>query len=59
MAGFRILLLVVLLASAACFVVFAVTGKPGWRRYGTRLLVGALAAAFVFFAVLIAQNLAS
>ncbi len=57
MAGFRFVLLLVLLASAACFVVFAVTGKASYKRYGLRFLIGAIVTAAVFFAILIADNL--
>lgn len=57
MAVFRILLLLLLVASALFFVAYAVTGQARWRQFGLRTLLTALGAGFVFFAVLIAENL--
>ena len=48
---------VLLVAAAVCFVIFAVTGKQRYKQVGLKLLLGTLAAAFVFFAVLIVENL--
>ena len=53
----RYAVLVLLVAAAICFVVFAVTGKQRYRQVGLKLLLGTLAAAFVLFAVLIVENL--
>ena len=53
----RYAVLVLLVAAAICFVVFAVTGKPRYKQVGLKLLLGTLAAAFLFFAVLIVENL--
>ncbi len=57
MALFRALLLLMLLASAASFAIYAATGQVRYRVFGLRVLGAALAAGFVFFAVLIAQRL--
>ena len=59
MAVFRIALLLLLMASAISFVVYAVTGQEKFRKVGLRILFAAVAAGFVFFAVLIAENLLS
>jgi hypothetical protein len=58
MGVFRALLLVLLVASGACFVVYALTSQPSYRKWGLRLLITALAAGFAFFAVLIVERLA-
>jgi hypothetical protein len=57
MAVFRALMLLLLVASAISFVLYAVTGQMRFRKIGIRVLVTAIAAGFVFFAVLIAENL--
>ena len=57
MAVFRVALLLALVASAISFVLYAVTGQARYRKVGLRVLVGAIAAGLVFFAVLIAENL--
>ncbi|MRD47598.1 hypothetical protein [Caenimonas koreensis] len=57
MAVFRWAVLVLLVASAICFLIFAVTGQPRYKAVGLKLLFTTLAAGFVFFAVLIAENL--
>ncbi|HUR88862.1 MAG TPA: hypothetical protein VMZ74_07245 [Ramlibacter sp.] len=57
MAVFRFLMLLLLVASAVSFVLYAVTGQARYRKIGLRVLVSALAAGFVFFAVLIVERL--
>jgi hypothetical protein len=57
MAVFRLLLLLLLVASALCFVAYAVTGQQRWRQFGLRALFTAIGAGLLFFAVLIAENL--
>ena len=57
MAVFRALMLLMLVASALSFALYAVTGQARFRVFGMRVLTGALVAGFVFFAVLIAQRL--
>ena len=58
MAVFRFLMLLLLVASAISFVLYAVTGQMRYRRIGLRVLIAALVAGFVFFAVLIVERLA-
>lgn len=53
----RWLILVPLIASAVFFVLFAVTGHAPFKRIGLVVLKWTLAAAFVFFAVLIFDRL--
>ena len=57
MALFRALMLLMLVASGVLFVLYATTGQMRYRRFGLTLLMWALGAGFVFFAVLIAQRL--
>jgi hypothetical protein len=57
MPVFRIVLLLLLVASAISFVVYAATSERRYRTIGLRLLVGTIGAGLVFFAVLIAENL--
>jgi hypothetical protein len=54
----RLLFLLLLLASGTCFVLFAVTSRPHFKRWGWVVLKWTLVAAFGFFAVLIAERLA-
>jgi hypothetical protein len=54
---FRFLLLAMLVASALSFALYATTGRVRYRVFGLRVLVAALVAGFIFFAVLIAQRL--
>ena len=56
MAVFRILMLLLLVASVVLFVMYAVTGQVRYRKFGLRTLLTAIGAGFVFFAVLIAEN---
>lgn len=58
MVVFRALILLALLASALSFVLYAVTSQIKYRRYGIRVLLWTLGAAFFFFAVLIVQRVA-
>lgn len=57
MLVFRWILLVPLIAAVVCFLLFAVTGQARFKRVGLVLLKWTLAAAFVFFAVLIFDRL--
>ena len=57
MAVFRFLMLLLLVASAVSFVLYAVTGQARYRKVGLRVLIAALLAGFVFFAVLIVERL--
>lgn len=57
MALFRVLMLLMLVASGVSFVLYAATGQMRYRRFGLNLLIWTLGAAFVFFAVLIVENL--
>ena len=43
--------------SLCVFVLYAATGQVRFRVFGLRVLTGALAAGFFFFAVLIAERL--
>jgi hypothetical protein len=56
MAAFRVLMLLLLVASVLLFVLYAVTGQVRYRKFGLRTLVTAIVAGFVFFAVLIAEQ---
>ena len=58
MAVFRAAMLLLLVAAAVSFVFYAVTGQLRFRRIGLRILKWTLAAGFVFFAVLILEQLA-
>ena len=53
----RWLVLVLLVASAICFVLFAVTGQAKYKRYGLTILKWTVASALVFFAVLAVERL--
>ena len=53
----RWFILVPLIASVVCFMLFAVTGQAKFKRIGLVVLKWTLAAAFVFFAVLIFDRL--
>lgn len=58
MAIFRIAILLLLVAAGISFALFALTSNPRYKRTGLRILLGTLIAAFIFFAVLIAEQLA-
>ena len=57
MQALRWLILVPLIASVVCFMLFVVTGQAKFKRIGLTVLKWTLAAAFVFFAVLIFDRL--
>ena len=57
MQAIRLLILVPLIASVVCFMLFAVTGQAKFKRMGLVVLKWTLAAAFVFFGVLIFERL--
>ena len=58
MAIFRIVIFLLLAASGVSFALFALTSNPRYKRAGLKILIGTLIAAFVFFAILIADQLA-
>jgi hypothetical protein len=58
MAVFRALMLLLLVASGISFVLYAATGQMRYRKFGLRVLTGAIVAGFVFFAVLILERIA-
>ena len=55
----RWVVLVLLLAAAICFALFAATGQPRYKRIGLAITKWTIVAALVFFAVLIVENLTS
>jgi hypothetical protein len=57
MALFRIIIVLLLVAAGISFALFAITSNVRYKRTGLRLLGGTLVAAFVFFAILIADEL--
>ena len=57
MLVFRWVMLLLLVASAVCFALYAGTGQERFKKWGMRTLVTTLAAAFVFFAVLFFEQL--
>jgi hypothetical protein len=57
MGVFRVLLLLLLIASVGCFGAYAISGQLRYRHYGLRLLQWTVGAGLVFFAVLIALRL--
>jgi hypothetical protein len=50
-------MLMLLLAAAVCFAFYAGTGQERYKRLGLVIFKWTLIAAFVFFAVLIFENL--
>ena len=58
MVVFRAAIFLLLIASGISFALFAVTSQQRYKRAGLRILIGTLIAAFVFFAILIADQLA-
>ena len=52
----RWVVLLLLLVCAMCFVFFAITGQPRFKRLGLTILKWTLIAAFGFFAVLILER---
>ncbi len=57
MGVFRVLLLLMLIAGAGCFAVYAASGQTRYRTYGIRLVQWTVVAGLLFFAVLIAMRL--
>jgi hypothetical protein len=57
MAIFRVAIFLLLFASAAFFAAYALTSQARYKRVGLALLIWTLVAAFVFFAILIADRL--
>ena len=57
MAFFRILIVLLLVAAGISFALFALTSHVRYKRTGLRILGGTLVAAFIFFAILIADQL--
>ena len=58
MALFRGLFFVLLLGAAISFALYAGTGQLKYRKFGLRIVIGTLLAAFGFFAVLIVERIA-
>ena len=56
MLFFRWAILLLLLAAGVCFALYAGTGQARYRQWGLVVLKWTLLAAFVFFAVLIAER---
>jgi hypothetical protein len=57
MGAFRALLLLMLVAGAACFAAYALSGQLRYRHYGIRLVQWTVVAGLAFFAVLIILRL--
>ena len=57
MLALRWIILLPLLVAVVCFILFAVTGQARYKRLGLVVLKWTLAAAFVFFAILIVDRL--
>jgi hypothetical protein len=57
MAVFRIAILLLLVAAGISFALFALTSNVRYKRTGLRILLGTLIAAFIFFAILIVDQL--
>jgi len=55
---FRWAILMLLLASVACFVFYIGTGQARYRTWGLKVIKWTMIAAFGFFAVLIMERLA-
>lgn len=56
MVLFRILVLLLLLASGVSFALYAITGRPHYKRWGLRVLKWTVVGALGFFAVLAFQR---
>jgi hypothetical protein len=56
MVAFRFAIFVLLAAAGICFVLFAATGNPIWKRRGGLILKWTMISAFGFFAVLAVQR---
>ncbi len=57
MALFRGLFFVLLLGAVILFALYGATGQLKYRKFGLRIVIGTLLAAFGFFAVLIVQRI--
>lgn len=57
MVVFRSIVIFLLLASALCFGFYVGTGRQHFKRLGLVILKWTLVAAFVFFAILIAERM--
>ena len=57
MPVFRGILLLLLVAGLACFVMYIVTSQASWRVLGLRLVTWTVVAGLVFFAVLAIERL--
>ena len=57
MAVFRAAMLLLLLAAAVSFALYAGTGQARFKRFGLVVMKWTLIAAFVFFGVLILEQL--
>jgi hypothetical protein len=57
MAVLRVIVLLLLLASALCFAAFAMTGQERFKRRGLLILKWTLVGAFAFFGVLIVERI--
>ena len=57
MPVFRAILLFLMVAGLACFVIYIATGQLRWRALGLRLVKWTVIAGLVFFAVLAAERL--
>lgn len=52
MAVVRLLVLVLLVAAALCFALYAFTGQPKYKRFGIAIFKWTLVATLAFFVVL-------
>ena len=57
MLALRWIILVPLLAAVVSFILYAATGQARFKRLGLKIVMWTLAAAFVFFGILIFENL--
>lgn len=55
----RFVVLALLGAGLVCFVLYAITGQPRYRVLGLRIVKWTVIAGLVFFAVLIAERMAT
>lgn len=55
---FRWLVMLLLLGAVVCFMLYAGTGQPRFKRFGLTILKYTLIATFGFFAVLILERVA-
>ena len=57
MLALRWIILVPFLAAVVSFILYAATGQARFKRVGLKIVMWTLAATFVFFGVLIFENL--